>query len=108
MNRQSGSKPPNHCCVTLGLGQVAGCLSAGKMRLAIPASTPKLGPSGRSNRLVFLPQYLVRRRGNWSTLRIYAHGVPGVAQWLTNPIRNHEVAGSIPGLAQCLRDPALP
>ena len=27
-------------------------------------------------------------------------GVPIVAQWLTNPIRNHEVAGSIPGLAQ--------
>ena len=27
-------------------------------------------------------------------------GVPIVVQWLTNPIRNHEVAGSIPGLAQ--------
>ena len=27
-------------------------------------------------------------------------GVPIVAQWLTNPTRNHEVAGSIPGLAQ--------
>ena len=26
-------------------------------------------------------------------------GVPVVAQWLTNPTRNHEVAGSIPGLA---------
>ena len=25
-------------------------------------------------------------------------GVPVVAQWLTNPTRNHEVAGSIPGL----------
>ena len=23
-----------------------------------------------------------------------------MAQWLTNPTRNHEVAGSIPGLAQ--------
>ena len=31
-------------------------------------------------------------------------GVPIVAQWLTNPNRNHEVAGLIPGLAQ---DPAL-
>ena len=27
-------------------------------------------------------------------------GVPVVAQWLTNPTKNHEVAGSIPGLAQ--------
>ena len=27
-------------------------------------------------------------------------GVPVVAQWLTNPTRNHEVLGSILGLAQ--------
>ena len=27
-------------------------------------------------------------------------GIPVVAQWLTNPTRNHEIAGSIPGLAQ--------
>ena len=27
-------------------------------------------------------------------------GVPVVAQWLTNPTRNHEVAGFVPGLAQ--------
>ena len=35
-------------------------------------------------------------------------GVSIVAQWLTNPTRNHEVAGSIPGLAHWVRaEPCL-
>ena len=35
-------------------------------------------------------------------------GVPVVAQWFTNPTRNHEVAGSIPAVALWVNDLALP
>ena len=31
-----------------------------------------------------------------------------MAQWLTNPTRNHKVAGSTPDLAQWVEDLALP
>ena len=35
-------------------------------------------------------------------------GVPVVAQWFTNPTKNHVVAGSISGLAQWFKDLVLP
>ena len=41
------------------------------------------------------------------SLKFHLGGVPLVAQWLTNPTKNDEVVGSIPGLAHWVKDPAL-
>jgi len=46
--------------------------------------------------------------GGKTVSSISGAGVPVMAQWLTNPTRNHEVVGSVPALAQWVKDPTLP
>ena len=58
----------------------------------------------------FLSQGGQKRKFNarCALFKVVFSEVPVVAEWLTNPTRNHEVLGSIPGLTQWVKDLALP
>ena len=74
------------------------------------------GPSGKGQRRLKMQEkihtdfekgFIVAEAMKCIDFKEEGPGAPVVAQWLTNPTRNHEVVGSIPGLTQWVKDPLL-
>ena len=69
---------------------------------------PHFEAGGKAGDFFFRMQNFQRKTQDTQPSKTAQRGVPVVAQWLTNLTRNHEVVGSIPGLAQRVNNPALP
>ena len=75
------------------------------MELGITFSPGQLGFDNTPAIQALVKQFLLRA-GLVKKNRVL-RGVPVMAQWLTNPNRIHEDAGSISDLAQWVKDPGL-